>query len=77
MLIHDVAWWAKHVLGLDDAGGPWYLFWSGFASFFTGTGVFVSLGIAGWTFYRKAVEHHREHLRLLREHHVETLTRKR
>lgn len=21
-----------HVLGLDDASGPWYLFWSGFGS---------------------------------------------
>lgn len=26
MILHAVA----HVLGLDDASGPWYLFWSGF-----------------------------------------------
>lgn len=22
-------WWVGHVLGLDDASGPWYLLWSG------------------------------------------------
>lgn len=22
-------WWIGHILGLDDASGPWYLFWSG------------------------------------------------
>lgn len=24
--------WIGHILGLDDAGGGWYLFWSGFAA---------------------------------------------
>jgi hypothetical protein len=24
--------WLAHVLGLDDAAGGWYLWWSGFAS---------------------------------------------
>lgn len=22
--------WIAHILGLDNASGPWYLFWSGF-----------------------------------------------
>jgi hypothetical protein len=25
-------WWISHVLGLDNASGPWYLFWSGFGA---------------------------------------------
>ena len=39
-----------HLLGLDNASGPWYLFWSGFGSDLselTGLGIFV------YMFWRK------------------------
>lgn len=34
-----------HPLGLDNASGPWYLFWSGI---FSDASIFTALGIFYW-----------------------------
>lgn len=56
-----------HVLGIDDASGPWYAFWSGFGSDLT---LFTGLVAVVWSFWRRHNCHVRGCLRLGR-HPVE------
>ena len=39
-----------HLLGLDNASGPWYLFWSGFGSDLSEV---AGLGLVVYMFWRK------------------------
>lgn len=41
-MTHALLWWLLHVLGVDDASGSWYLFWSGF---FADVTIFAAVGI--------------------------------
>jgi len=48
--MHVAVWWVLHVLGTDDASGPWYLWWSGF---FADIALFGSLvGLVATTYLK-------------------------
>src|SRR5262249_59021365 len=66
-MMHDLAWWVLHVLGVDNLGVPWYGFWSGIA----GDTALFAIGVAAATWFSKhhgaVTRHNAEHRRLLNE----------
>lgn len=60
-MLHVLEWFGSHlmyVLGLDDPGSPFYLFWSGFGS-----------DIAKATVIYALIHQARAHRRVMKEHH--------
>ena len=59
--------WLLHVLGLDDASGAWYLFWSGIGSDLGE----LTLITGGVIFYRRHTCHVDHCWRLARHEHAQ------
>lgn len=60
-----MSYWLPHLLGIDDASGPWYAFWSGFGGFIEGLPGFAILFVV----YRR-VNCHASRCHRIGLHHV-------